>query len=119
MAEIKSKIEKLELLDGETVELTLNFKRLLMLRATGYEKAVNEAMRFLVDDKNIDVLRIPSLMWVAYLCATNNPVYTEDEFIGLLPWDLSEMTEIIQSLNNKKKAEVSKIRSSAASKKAK
>ena len=119
MAEIKSKNETLELLDGETVELTLNFGRLLWLRGAGHEKQVNEAMRFLIDQENIDILRVPAFIWVAYLCATAEPKYTEDEFYGLLPWDLGELTSIIYSLNNKKKAEVSKVRSSAIGKKAK
>ncbi len=114
MAEINSKIETLELMDGNTVTLTLNFKRLLWLRGNGYEKQVNKAMKlFSTKQEDIDILDFPLLIWAAYLCANLEPAYTEDEFIGLLPWDLTELGEVIASLNAKKKGTPSKKRSNA------
>lgn len=113
MAEINSKIETLELMDGVTVELTLNFKRLLWLRGNGYEKEVNEAMQLLGGGNNVDLLKFPMLIWVAYLCANVNPAYTEDEFIGALPWDFEEIGRVVASLNAKKKGAPFKQRSNA------
>lgn len=113
MAEINSRIETLELINGETVNLTLNFKRLLWLRGNGYEKAVNEAMQMLKDGKDFDIFKLPVFIWVAYLCANEKPAYEEDEFIGLLPWDLEELAQIIAALNAKKKGTPFKARSGA------
>jgi hypothetical protein len=118
MAEIKSKIEKLVLLDGNTVELTFNFARLLFLRANGYEKEVAAAMKFISDGIN-DVLDMPVVFYAAYLCATREPAYTKDEFIALVPWDMEETATLYANLNSKKKIDVSKMRSSAAKQKAK
>ena len=114
MAEIHSKIETIELMDGETVNLTLNFKRLLWLRGNGYEKEVNEAMQLLSGGKDsVDILKFPVLLWVAYLCANEKPAYTEDEFIGVLPWDFEEVGRVVASLNSKKKGTPFKTRSNA------
>lgn len=118
MAEIKSKIEKLVLLDGNTVELTFNFARLLFLRSNGYEKEVAAAMKFISDGIN-DVLDMPVVFYAAYLCATKEPAYTKDEFIALVPWDMEETATLYANLNSKKKLDVSKMRSSAAKQKAK
>lgn len=118
MAEIKSKIEKLELLDGETVELTLNFARMLYLRANGYKKEVEAAMQ-VVNGKELDMLEMPYFYYAAYLCANTEIKYTQEEFIALVPWDLEEAVTLFSNLNSKKKVDFSKMRSSAISKKAK
>lgn len=118
MAEINSKIERLELLDGNTVELTLNFKKLLWLRANGFEKEVAAAMHA-INGKELDFLEMPYLFFAAYLCATDKPVYTQDEFIGSLPFDMEEITVTFNNLISKKKVDVSQMRSSAANRKAK
>ena len=118
MAEINSKIEKLEMLDGNIVELTLNFKKLLWLRANGYEAEVKAAMDA-INGKELDFLEMPYLFYAAYLCAVNEPAYTQDEFIGALPFDMEEITVTFNNLISKKKVDVSQMRSSAANKKAK
>lgn len=119
MAEIHSTIEKLELLDGKTVELTLNFKKLLYLRTKGYEKEVNEAMS-LLHKKGLDVLEIPTFLYAAYLCATEKPAYSQDEFIALVPFDINRVYELFTVLNGQKKTPPLKKPSSAkAAKKAK
>lgn len=118
MAEIQSKIEKLELLDGNTVELTLNFKKLLWLRANGYEEEVKAAMRA-ISGKELDFLEMPYLFYAAYLCAVAEPAYTQDEFIGVVPFDMESVANAYANLISKKKAEASQMRSSAANKKAK
>jgi hypothetical protein len=118
MAEIQSKIEKLELLDGNTVELTLNFKKLLWLRANGHSEEVTAAMHA-INGKELDFLEMPYLFYAAYLCAVSEPAYTQDEFIGVLPFDMEIISSVFANLISKKKAEASQMRSSAASRKAK
>lgn len=112
MAEITSKIETLELLNGKTVELTLNFARLLYLRNNGYTKEVAAAMAA-ISGNTIDMLDSPYLFYAAYLCATKEPEYTQEEFIALIPFDLEETSTLFANLISKKKADVSKMRSSA------
>ena len=119
MAEnIKSKVEKLQLLNGDTVELTLNFARLLYLRANGYEKEVKAAMNA-INGTTLDMLDMPFLFYGAYLCATEEPKYTQAQFIDLMPWDMEEISTIYANINSKKKVDLSKMRSSAVNKKAK
>ena len=102
MAELTSRCEKIQLVDGREVPLTLNFKKLLWLRASGYEKAVNAAMKS-INGKELDILEMPALFWCAYLCAVDKPELTEDEFISLLPWDLKETATLFNNLNSKQK----------------
>lgn len=116
MADITSKIEKLELNNGETVKLTLNFARLLYLRANGYEKEVNAAMTALAG--KVDLLQMPFIFFAAYLCANKEIKYTQEQFVELVPFDLEETSDIFARLITKKKIDVSKMRSSAKHKKA-
>lgn len=119
--EITSKIETLDLRDGNTVKLTLNFARMLWLRSTGYDKEVNMAMR-VINGENIDFLEMPIYFYAAYLCALKSdetPAYTQEEFIELCPWDMERVAELFAKLTTEKKTEVSKMRSSAVNKKAK
>lgn len=119
--EITSKIETLELRNGDTVKLTLNFARMLWLRAHGYDKEINMAMR-VINGENIDFLEMPIYFYAAYLCALKSdetPAYTQEEFIALCPWDMERVAQIFASLTTEKKTEVSKMRSSAVNKKAK
>lgn len=119
--EITSKIETLDLRDGNTVKLTLNFARMLWLRSNGYDKEVNMAMR-VINGENIDFLEMPIYFYAAYLCALKSdetPAYTQEEFIELCPWDMERVAELFARLTTEKKTEVSKMRSSAVNKKAK
>lgn len=118
MAEIKSKVEKLELLNGETVDLTFNYARLLWLRNNGYSKEIELAMR-IINSKEVDTLELPYYFYAAYLCANKDIKYTKDEFLELVPWNLEKNFELFGLLLGKKKDEISKVRSSARSKKAK
>lgn len=118
MAEIKSKVEKLELLNGVTVDLTFNYGRMLYLRNNGYDKEIAKAMS-VINTKDVDLLEIPYYLYAAYLCANKDIEYTQEEFVALVPWDLHANTELFNDLTTKKKVEVSKARSSVAAKKAK
>lgn len=105
MAQIYSRTVKLELLDGETVSLTLNFKMLLYLRANGYDNEVAMAMKAINGEK-VDWLEMPALFYAAYLCALpagEKPAYTSDEFIGLIPFDVGEVGKVFTSLITQKK----------------
>ena len=115
---IKSSVEKLTLINGDEIELTLNFKKLLYLRSTGYEKDINAAMKSL-NGSNLDMLDMPFVFWAAYLCAVDKPAYTQDEFFELLPWDIAECTRLFNDLNTKKKAKNSAKLSNVESPKAK
>ena len=118
MAEINSKIVKLELLDGNVVELTINFKKLLWLRVNGYEKEVKAAMNA-INGQTLDFLEMPYLFYAAYLCAVEEPKYTQDEFIGLVTFDMEEVVLTYSNLVTKKKVTASQMLSSVPSKKAK
>lgn len=118
MAEITSKIEKLELSNGEKVDLTLNFARMLFLRNNGHEKEVNACMQ-VINGTKIDMLDMPDFLYGAYLCANKTPQYTKEEFTELIPWDMEECLNLWANLNSKKKVDISKIRSSAKNQKAK
>lgn len=113
MAEFQSKVEKIELINGDTVELTFNFARLLYLRANGYEKEVNDAMNY-INNGIKDVLDIPDVLYAAYLCATKEPAYDRDEFVSLIPFNIDEVVVAFNNLISKKKVDISKMRSSAA-----
>lgn len=119
--EITSRVETLELRNGDTVKLTLNFARMLWLRAHGYDKEVNMAMR-VINGENIDFLEMPIYFYAAYLCTLKSdeePKYTQEEFIELCPWDMERIADLFAKLTTEKKTEVSKMRSSAVNKKAK
>lgn len=121
MANIISKHETLELKDGNTVALTLNFEKLLWLRAHNYNKEVAAAMTA-INGKELDFLEMPCLFYAAYLCAlptTEEPAYTQAEFIKQMPFDMGRISEIFASLITEKKTDVSKMHSSAARQKAK
>ena len=121
MANIISKHETLELKDGNTVELTLNFEKLLWLKAHNYDKEVAAAMAA-INGKELDFLEMPYLFYAAYLCAlptTEEPAYTQAEFIQQMPFNMGRVSEIFASLVEEKKTDVSKMRSSAARQKAK
>lgn len=115
---IKSRVEKIVLINGDVVEMTLNFKKLLYLRANGYEKEVNMAMKA-INGKEITMLDMPFIFYAAYLCMVSEPAYTQDEFIGLLPWDLEECGKLFNNLNSKKKVKNSAEPLNAESPKAK
>lgn len=105
MAQIYSRTVKLELLDGKTVELTLNFKMLLYLRANGYDKEVSMAMKAINGNK-LDFLEMPALFYAAYLCAlptSEKPAYTNEEFVGLVPFDMQKVGEAFTALISEKK----------------
>ena len=106
MAEINSNIVKLELLDSNVVELTLNFKKLLWLRANGYEKEVKAAMQA-IGGQTLDILEMPYLFYAAYLCATTEPAYTQDDFIGNVPFDMEIVSTTFANLMSKKKVKAS------------
>lgn len=119
--EITSKMETFELKNGDTVNLTLNFARLLWIRAHGYAKEVEMAMR-VVSSEKLQILDMPIYFYAAYLCGLKNdekPKYTQQEFIELCPWNVERIYEVFNKLTTEKKTEVSKMRSSAVPKKAK
>lgn len=109
MAQIYSRTVKLELLDGANVDLTLNFKMLLYLRANGCNNEVKAAMKA-ISGAEIDFLDMPMVFYAAYLCGLpieEKPKYTQDEFIGLIPFDMATVAETFAALISEKKTAVS------------
>ena len=105
MANVYSRTVKLELLDGNTVELTLNFKMLLYLRANGHEEEVKTAMKA-INGAKVDFLEMPALFYAAYLCALpagEKPAYSQDEFIGVMPFDMEKVANAFATLISEKK----------------
>ena len=104
MAEIKSYITKLELNDGETVELTMNFARLFVLKSQN-KADVETALAMFSENvrNNFNVLDFATFMWVAYLCANTEPKYDRDEFMAALPFDLKLLSETFANIVSPKK----------------
>ena len=88
---------KLELANGNEIELTLNFARLLKVKNNN-KKIYEEFMRALKQDKDFDVIFDSiKILYVAYLCANSNDldnVMNEEEFCEVLPMDMAKIGQL-------------------------
>lgn len=106
-AMLKSSRKQLELMNGETVELTLNFRRLLEVRnkrKTVYEKYNKVIMQGTKD--SFDVLAV---IYTAYLCGLDNVEdgMPEDEFMNEVPPYIMTLNALARDLVSAKKPEAS------------
>ncbi len=88
MSEIKNTFYNLQLLDGRTVKLTLNYARLYALRSknkAAYDKYVKTKNS--LDDKNIDEFDLVYIIYTAYLCANPDASESFEEFLEVVPND--------------------------------
>lgn len=102
---MKNTYQELELENGEVVQLTLNFARLLIIK-NGQPKLYDRFMKVL-QNKNFDIVFDSlTVLYTAYLCANTNEesVLSEEEFISMVPFDLEVINVTAgQLIQNKKK----------------
>lgn len=105
MSEIKNTYQKFTLTSGEEVDLTLTFGKLNVLRSRNNELYTRYCQ--LLFGKSEDILDMVTLIYVAYWCAnltlSKDKLYSEDEFIELVPFDLPEIKRVFTSLTQPKK----------------
>ncbi len=95
----------LELNNGSIVKLTLTFGRLNLLKRVNNE--LYQKYNKIIMQKSDDILDLVTILYVAYWCAYYNAgqsnIYTENDFIELAPFDLSEIKRIYKQLTQPKK----------------
>lgn len=95
--------ETLELINGEKVELTLNFKKLLNVRNKRkdlykrYNKAIMDGMN--------DTFDVITILYTAYLCALDDidTGMTEESFMEKVPPYVYELNKVARNLTIPKK----------------
>lgn len=103
MEKINSSIEYLTMNDGNEIKLSLTFLKLMQLKGQKeYKTDVNAAMAVL-SSTEVDFLEWAKLVWVAYLCANDEPQYSRNEFFALLPFDLELIGNVVTELTTSKK----------------
>ena len=98
--------KELQLQNGEVIQLTLNFRRLLQLknkRKKLYER-YNLIYNKTIKDNTFDTITI---LYVAYLCANideidNDTVMSEDEFMEEIPQSFVLINNIVTELTQPK-----------------
>ncbi len=104
MSEIKNTYQDYKLSNGETVKLTLTFGKLNLLKSVN-KNLYTEFNGFLYG-KSEDFLDIAKMIYVFYWCANYNgtdKIYTEQEFLDLIPFDINEIKRVFASLTEPKK----------------
>lgn len=101
---VKNTFRDFELNNGEVVKLTLTFGKLALL------KSVNNPLYTKYNriqyGKSEDMLDAVTLVYVAYWCANYgvaDSLYTEQEFIDLVPFDVNEIKRAMNELTRPKK----------------
>lgn len=103
---MKCTFEKLELQNGEVIQLTLNFTRLLQLknkRKNLYER-YNKIYNKIDKDNTFDAITV---LYVAYLCANideidENKLMSEEEFMEAIPQSFALINDLTLKLTNPK-----------------
>lgn len=86
------KNQQIELVNGEVVQLTMNFAKILKIKQDN-PNLYNELQEILKG--NIDPVLSPiKVLYVSYLCANDTIKYSEEQFIELVPFDLQMINEI-------------------------
>ena len=104
MSEIKNTYQEFVLENGETVKLTLTFGKLNVLKSVNNE--LYTRFNKVLYGKSEDMLDLVSIVYSAYWCANYNvaeKLYTEQEFIELVPFDMNELKRVFTSLTQPKK----------------
>lgn len=104
MSEIKNTYTKFELNDGSEVDLTLTFGKLNMLKSVNHE--LYQKFNSVVYGKSEDMMDIVAVVYIAYWCANykvGQEIYSEQEFIDLVPFDMNKLKEVFTSLTQPKK----------------
>jgi len=92
-----------ELNNGDTIKLTLNLKRLLMLKSTNknqYDKANR-----IITRGAVDIFDMVDIIYTAYLCAleNNKEAIPYETFIDIIPQNIDKIIQTVDSLISPKK----------------
>ena len=100
---IKSRMIPLTLENGETVQLTLNFGKLLNVRAK--KKDIYKKYNKIMMDGPEDVFDNVVILYTAYLCGLDNidNSMSEEEFTQLIPPYISQVNQLVIDLTRPKK----------------
>ena len=102
---MKNTVKRIELNNGEEVELTLTFARLLKVK--NHNKGLyEEFMRALKNNDFDPILDSAKVLYVAYLCALDNDMangMSEYDFLDEIPMDMELVNKIVAELINPKK----------------
>lgn len=95
--------ETVKLSNGQEIKLTLNLKRLLLLKSRKRELYV-EANKIITKGPE-DIEDMVKIVYVAYLCALDTGIeeIPYDTFIELVPQELGEITSLAADLVSAKK----------------
>ena len=94
----------LKLNNEEVVKLSLSFARLNILQKLNYD--LFERFSRIANGKSESLLDLVTLIYVAYWCANYdgiNKIYSEDDFIELVPFDMGEIQRVYMMLMRPKK----------------
>lgn len=95
-------IVDVEMINGEILKMTLNFKNLYLLRNKD-KKTYSEYMR-ISNAGPQDEMEVAMMLYTAYKCANlDQECKTFEDFIEILPVNREEVTEIALKLQPKKK----------------
>lgn len=98
-------LQKLELNNGEVVELTLTFARLLKVK--NHNKKLYEDFMGALKNKDFDIIfDSAKVLYVAYLCGLNDNMkdaLSEEEFLEELPMDFALINTLVGELISPKK----------------
>lgn len=105
MSEIKNTYLEFDLNNGEKVNLTLTFGKLNVLKSLNNE--LYTRFNSVLYGKSEDMMDLVAIVYVAYWCAnysmSGDKLYTEQEFIELVPFDMNKLKEVFTSLTQPKK----------------
>lgn len=93
----------MELQNGQSVRLTLNLKRLLLLKSNHLD-LYKEVSRIIIKGTE-DIMEFIKIIYAGYLCALEKGSFEMpfDEFIEVIPQDFGELAEITGDLISPKK----------------
>lgn len=104
MNEIRNTYQILTLNNEQEVKLTLTFGKLNILKSVNND--LYNRFNKVLYGKSEDMLDLVAIVYAAYWCANYNMVerlYTEEEFIELVPFDMEKLKTIFVSLTQPKK----------------
>lgn len=102
--ESSTSYQEFVLKNGEIVNISLSFKRLALLRKLNFE--LYERFNKINYGKSEDILDLVTMIYVAYWCENHKigkEIYSEDDFIELVPFDMTEIQRVYNSLMRPKK----------------
>lgn len=102
---MKNTVKKLELNNGQEVELTLTFARLLKVK--NHNKKLYEQFMNALKNKDFDIIfDSAKILYVAYLCGLNDNMkeaLSEEDFLEELPMDFALVNTLAAELIQPKK----------------